>query len=256
MELKGKILIAPAMCQMNEKETGFLSTDAIMVVNGKGVYINTGKCIAETKIDPFILPIKRTGPGAEDFEIDFNIPTDFFNNRFTPDELQEELEKWGSNMIGPFNIEMVLYKSSSYRETIYPRMDLDGLIETLVVNNGLLRNEPNDEIYLGNTKALREIIKDKLQELPFPELEKYQKTFSPLTAEEGGEQLANFAEDEEILYFINEKIGNLQTQERLHKMTVKELETELVIAIQKEKYEYASEIRNTLTIKKALISTG
>ena len=224
-----------------------------MVVNGKDVFINTGKCVSETKIAPFILPIKRTGPGIEDFEINFDVTTDFFNNKFTPEELQEELEKSGSNTIGPFKVKMQLYKSSSYRETQYPRMDLDELIETLVVNNGLLQNEPKDEIYLGNIKELRKVIKAKLQELPFTEFEKYQKIFSPLTEGEGSDQLVNYAADQKILNFINKKIESFQMEERFQEMPVEELEKELIVAIEKELYEISGKIRDIIDKKKGII---
>lgn len=242
MIIKGKVLVNTLMFQMEIGQEGFLSTDAIMIVNNKEIFINTGMSISEVKMeDKHIIPIKRTGPNIDDFEIDLDIAISFYNNKCTEEERTSIMER--KNSIGPFKVDTEKYHPERYREQLYPRMDMEELVNALVLNNTMLESTPGDEVYLGNTKVIRGLIKVRIQKLPLQELKMYQKTFLPLTEAEIEEgEMVNYAADEKIHNLINQQIQKFKVQKRLDEMSKEELQIELELANENQDFERSSEI--------------
>jgi hypothetical protein len=242
MIIKGRPLVNTLMFQMEVGQEGFLSTDAIMILNNKEIFINTGMSISEVKMEEkHVIPIKRIGPNEDDFEIDLDIVVSFYNNNCTEEERTVIMER--KNSIGPFEVDSERYHPEFYREQTYPRMDLEELIDALAGNNSMLQSVPDDEVFIGNVRVIRKLIKEKIQKLPIQELKKFQKTFIPLTEEQketGG--MVNYAEDEKIHQLINTKIQELKTQKQLKDMNREELEAELVLANEEQKFERSIEI--------------
>jgi hypothetical protein len=242
MIIKGKVLVNTLMFQMEVGQEGFLSTDAIMIVNNEEIFINTGMSISEVKMeDKHIIPIKRTGPNIDDFEIDLDIAISFYNNKCTEEERTSIMER--KNSIGPFKVDTEKYHPENYREQMYPRMDVEELANALAANNSMLENVPGDDVYIGNVKVIRRLIKEKIQKLSLQELKMFQKTFLPLTEEqiETGE-MVNYAGDERIHQLINTKIQELKNQKQLGNMNREELETELALANENQDFERSIEI--------------
>lgn len=250
MEIKGIVLVTPLMYQMIEGQEGFLTTNAITVVNDEEVFIYTGSSISEIKDgDKYVLPIKRIGPNIDDFEIDFNIACTFYNNKCN--EKEREIIKNRENTIGPFKIQVEVCHRDKYREQMYPRMDLEELIDVLIANNVLLDGSPDHDEFLANKAEIRRLIKVKLQKLSVQDLKTYQKTFSPL-GEEDDENgtMVNYAADEKILNFIIQHIHKAKTQQKLEELPLEELKQELVLANEKEDFERSTLIRDIIKKKK------
>lgn len=253
MKINGIILVSPLMSQMSVGQSGFLTTEAITVMNNREIFINTGKSISQIKTPNtgYVIPITRTGGGKEDFEISFNIAINFFNN-----EVNEEVKmkyKENSNLIGPFPIESEVYQALDYREQLYPRMDLRELTDDLVLTNQYLQETPDNEVYLEDKKRLRIFIKQKLKKLSLRELEMCQKDFEPLSEKESeGGEIINYIEDKGIVNFILQQIQNLKAQQGLEEMSVKDLEKELETANGNEDFERSTLILQIMTIKKGL----
>ena len=200
MKLKGILLVSPLMSQMSIGQIGFLTADAIIVANNREIFIDTGKSISQIKNmeTGYTIPITRTGPGKEDYELDFDITQKFFNNEIN--EETKEKYKEIPEIIGPFPINVELYQALNYRKQLYPRMDLRELMDDLVLTNQYLQEWTDNEIYLEDKKYLRRLIKEKLKNLSIKELEVYQKTFGPLSDEE--------SENGEIINAIQARNGN------------------------------------------------
>ncbi len=241
------------MSQMEVGQTGYLSTDAIAIMNNCEVFINTGSSISQIKNPDtkHTLPITRTGLGKTDFEIDFYTTSYFFNNEV--DEETEEKYKKNPRYIGPFPIEVEIYRALSYREQLYPRMDLSELISDLVLTNQYIEDMPDNEVYLEDKKQLRILIKEKLKTVSIKELEIYQKTFEPFSEEESdGGAIKNYAEDRGIVNRIIQYKQILKAQQGLEEMSVEELKKELEISNSNEDFERSTLILQIMNIKKGL----
>lgn len=249
MKIKGTVIVSTLMSQMEVGQTGYMLTEAITVINGEEVFIDINSSVSETKSEKkYVLPVKRTGPGKDEFEIDFNVAYYFFNNNISPEE--RERLKAAKNLIGPYPIETEIYKSGNYRQQSYPRMDLDELTSSLIDVNTLLDDLPENEIAIGDRKELRKLIKTKLMELPIKELEYYKRCFSPLDEEESQNgDMVNYLADEKLLNFIIERIRNFKMQQKLEEMSKEELEKELATANQQEDFERSSYIRDMIKKK-------
>lgn len=242
-------MVSPLMSQMEIGQTGYIHTNAITVINGDEVFININSGISETKRGgKYLIPIKRIGPGIEDFEIDFNVAYYFFNNNVSQEE-REKLKKT-NKFIGPYTIKSEIYRAGNYREQGYPRMDLDELMDALININQLLDEIPEHEVYTGDKKELRRLIKEKLNEMSAKELEYYIKSFSPLEEEnsQNGE-IINYLADESILKFIIERIKSIKTQQKLEDLPTEELKEKLKIANNNQNFELSAQIRDIINKK-------
>jgi len=250
MEIKGVIIVSSLMSQMEVGQTGYLTTEAITIMNGCEMFINTGSSISQVKNKTTLhtLPITRTGPGKEDFEIDFHISQYFINN-----EVDEETKKkyqLNPKLIGPFPIEVEIYRALSYREQLYPRMDLTELIEDLILTNQYLETSPDNEIYIEDKKVLRNFIREKLKEVDLDTLIIYQKTFSPLSEEESQDgEMVNYAEDEKILKFVIRRMEELQINQQLERMSLEKLHRELELSNRNEDFERSGILRDIIRQK-------
>jgi hypothetical protein len=244
MEIKGTIIITPLMSEMEVGQKGYLTTDAIVVINGNMVFIGTGYSISELKQDKYAIPIGRTGSGDEDYEIDFHIARSFFNTKVNKEDIQKIIDS--KNFIGPYEVATEIEQLSNYREQCYPRMDLAELLNSLGEINELLGEDAESEIYKKDRAKLRKLIKGKLSNLPLEVLQNYEKTFSPLDDEEsdGGREVNYFA-DEVILRFVKEKIEILMLEE----MEVPELIIEETNAARDLDFEKAGYIRKIIDRK-------
>ena len=250
MKIDGILLVSPLMSQMEEKEKGFLTSDAIIVANNREIFIDTGKSISQIKNveTGYTIPITRTGKGKEDFELNFDITQKFFNNEIN--EETKEKYKGNSEIIGPFPINVELYQALNYRKQLYPRMDLKELMDDLVLTNQYLEDWPDNEIYLEDKKYLRRLIKEKLKNLSIKELEVYQKTFGPLSDEESENgEIINFVEDSGIVNFIIQLIEKLKAHKTFEDMSKEELKKELLLANANEDFERSSLIRDIMEKK-------
>ena len=249
MKINGTVIVSPLMSQMEVGQNGFMLTEAVTVINGSEVFIDTNSSISEIKSEKkYVLPVKRAGPGEEDFEIDFNVAYYFFNNSVTQ-EAREKL-KTRKNLIGPYPIKTEVYKTGDYRKQSYPRMDFDELTASLIDVNTLLEDLPDNEIALGDRKELRKLIKAKLTELPIKELEYYIKCFSPVSDEDNQNgEIVNYLADERILNFIMERIQSSKAQQKLEEMSREELEKELSTATQNEDFERSMYIQDIIKKK-------
>lgn len=250
MKIKGIILVSPVMSQMIVGQSGFLASDAIIVVNNREVFINTGKSISQIKNAEtnYTIPITRIGPEKEEFEINFDIALNFFNNEM--DEETKEKYKENSKLIGPFPINAELYQALNYREQLYPRMDLIELMNDLILTNQYLQEATENEIYIEDKKQLRKFIKKKLEHLSLKELETYKKTFGPLSEEESQDgEIINFLEDSKIVDFIVQLMQEIKEHKELKDMSKKELDIELLLANGKEDFERSSIIRDIISNK-------
>jgi len=247
MKLNGILLVSPLMSQMNIGQMGYLTTDAITVINNCEMFINTGKNVSQIKDTntKHVIPIIRTGPGKEDFTLEFYIATNFINNEM--DEKTQERYKENPNIIGPFVPDGVeVYQALDYRKQLYPRMDLMELMNELVLTNENLRDLPDNEI----KKYLRRLIKEKLKNLSLKELEVYQKTFGPLSEEESENgEIINYVEDSGIVNYIIQLIEKAKAHKEIEDMSKEELKKELLLANDNEDFERSGYIRDLLEKK-------
>ncbi|MEI6673008.1 MAG: hypothetical protein WCL02_06915 [bacterium] len=255
MKTKGVILVNPIMSEMEPGQKGFLHIDAIILIDNR-LYIDTSYSVLEvTDTTMHRLEISRTGPGKEDFEIDFNIIYYFYNQKFNENEIKD-LEN-DENIIGPYKIDIEIHKPSNYRNQLYPRMDLDELIDALTAINILIENADEDtdkerkKTWTGDKKELRELIKQKLDVLLLPELKEYEKIFEPVEEIDTNE-MKNYDEDKYILEFIVQKVKQLKGQKTLEDMSIKELEEELQIANSIQNFEHSATIVKIIQKKKEL----
>jgi len=256
MKTKGTIIVTPLMSDMKEGQKGYLTTDAIVVINGNMVVIATGYSISEIKQDKYVLPIERTGTGNEDYEIDFNVARTFFNTNMSEEEIQKL--KDSPNFIGPYPIVTEIVQPLNYREQAYPRMDLYELLEAFLQINQSLEDNPDNEMYMGDKKTLRKLIKGKLKELSLEEIRNYQNYFAPLNKEESNDgEIVNYAEDENIMNFVQSRIEELEQEGiRYEKMSIDELEKEKIKATNESKFELAGRIRDIIILKKQKITSN
>ncbi len=250
MKTTGRILISPLMSQMQVGQSGFLHADAIIVVDNK-IFIDTSFSVLEVKNDKHLLPIKKIGIGKEDYEIDFNVTHYFCNIKLNKKEI-EDLKN--GSIVGPYNIEIEIYTPLKYQEQIYPRMDLEGLIDVFVANNMLIESEEETESSLNDKKKLKQLIIEKLKILSLATLKTYENIFSPLSIEDSNDgEIINYAEDRDICTFITRLIQRLKSQQKLKDLTIPELETELKISDTNEDYERSSHIAELINIKKTAL---
>jgi len=253
MKINGIILVSPLMSQMSVGESGFLSADAIIIINNREMFIDTGKSVSQIKNvnTGYTIPITRIGEEKEDFELDFGITQRFFNNEIN-EEIKEK-HKENSKLIGPFLINVELYQALNYRKQLYPRMDLTELISELVTINECLEEAPDNEIFVEDKKQARIFIKGKLKNLSLKELQNYQITFAPLSEEaSNGGEIINYVEDKGIVNFILQQIEGLKAHQGLEELSVKDLEKELETANGNEDFERSTLILNLITTKKGL----
>lgn len=247
MEIKGIIMVSPLMFQMELGQEGFLSIDAAFLIDNE-LFINTRCSVAKSKnpTTKHVVPIKRIGTGQEDFEIDFNIAYFLYNEKKTESERQQIID--APFIIGPYEVEIETYRPMNYREQIYPKMDLEELITSLVATNELLQGIPNNETYNGDKKRLRSLIKGKLKQLPLAELKTYEIEFTPLSEAESQDGImVNYCEDENILEFIINRIGLLQSQEEeMNTMSIEDLTNEMNKLLKDEKYVEATRYRDAI----------
>lgn len=250
MKINGKLLVNPIMSQMDVGQEGYLVAEAIIIVNNEEVYIKTDSSIAENNDgEKYIIPIKRVGPGTEDFEIDFNIAFRFLNNVCNESEKMKIKEV--QTVIGPFTIQTEVYRISNYKEQIYPRMSLESLIESFAANNQLIQTGEGSEKMKENIIDLRKRIITKLKELPLERLRNYENEFAPLDEEESEDgEMINYAEDEGIHSCIALQMKKLKSQRKLEDMSLTELETELAIATERQEFEKSCSIRDAIKKKK------
>jgi hypothetical protein len=248
MKISGTALITPLMSEMKVGQKGFLTTDSIVIVNGNTIFIGTGYSISDIKIDKYKLPIERTGPGEEDFAIDFYIPAQFFNTKLKDEDLQKLKEN--KNFIGPYQIETELYQAMNYQKQTYPRMDLLELLENFAEVNKLCMGNPDNEYCEEEKKLLRKLIKSKFREMPVNLVKDYSKYFAPLSKEESNDgELVNYSEDTYLHNFISQRISECEETELLRSMSLKELEVEKEKAIREEYYEKGRRIQNVIEEK-------
>ena len=249
MKIKGIIMVNTLMFQMENGQEGYLSAAAVTIIDNN-LFIDINGSISATKNTErsHIIPIKRTGPGKEDFEIDFNITSYFYHEKL--DQQKEKAIKGSENMIGPYPVTTEVYKQSKYRDQLYPRMDLNELFECFVQINQVLDVSPEEKSSLDDRKALRKCIKAKLSEMNFDELKEHEKNFSVLNEEESeGGTIINFLADENILNFIVNKLKD----RKLEDMSMEELKTELVTAQQEENWNRAKEVSEMIGQKNSAV---
>lgn len=255
MKTKGVMLVNRIMSEMEPGQKGFLHIDAIILIDNR-LYIDTSYSVLEvTDKTMHLLKIVRTGPGKEDFEIDFNIIYYFYNQKFNENEIKD-LEN-DDNIIGPYKIDMEINKPSNYRQQLYPRMDLDELIDALSAVNILIENadieldKERKKIWIGDKKDLRELIKEKLDGVSLSELKEYKKIFEPVEEIDNSDML-NYDEDKYILEFIVQKINKMKGQQTLEDLSISELEEELEIANSTQNFEHSATIVKIIQKKKEL----
>ncbi len=250
MKINGKLLVNPIMSQMQEGQEGFLVAEAIIIVNSEEVYINTASSIAENNDgEKYIIPIKKIGPGPEDFEIDFNIAFRFLNNVCNKNE--EMKIKEVQTVIGPFKIQTEVYKISNYKEQVYPRMTLELLIDSFAVNKELIENDQGSEKTEENVIDLRKRIIAKLKELPLEKLKIYEDMFAPLNEEDSEDgEIINYIEDEGIDSCVELLIKKFKSQRKWEDLSLAELQTELSIATERQEFEKSCSIRDVINKKR------
>lgn len=248
MEIKGVLIVNPLMSQMEVGQTGFLDVEAITLSDNE-IFIDTSYSISEIEEkEKYRIQIKRIGPGKEDFEIDFNTSYDFCNCKLSKED-KEDFAK-DSNVIGPFQVITEIYKPNDYHEQLFPRLSLDRLLEALVIINTSLRENPDSERDLRDKEKLRELIKKKLSKCTLDEIKSWKKTFAEFTEEESENgKVFNALADEEILNFINKKINDLKTQQKLDDLSLQELEAEKKRLLENQQYEKAAVYRDAINRK-------
>lgn len=270
MKTKGIMLVNPLMSQMEIGQEGYLDSEAIILIENE-LFIDTSYSVLEVRDDKHLLPIKRLGPEKDEYEVDFNVVYYFCNRKLDKKEKKDLAEN--ENIIGPYKIETEIYKPSDYRNQTYPRLDLDGLIETLITINELLEEGDKEDIVLRKDKEeLKKHIKEKLCDLPLALLKEYQRDFLQTSEEEIIEgRKINYAADEDMFDFIKDCIKKIKKQKKLEetsmeeletvltttdnakdleKMSIKELETELTITNNAEDFERSAHIRDIINSKK------
>lgn len=240
MEIKGTIMVSPLMFQMEVGQESFLHSSAMILIEGS-LFIDTryGVSILKNYEKNYIFPIKRTGDGIDDFEIDFNVIFFLYNQKLTEKEM--DFIQNDPYIIGPYEVKTEIYQPLQYREQTYPRMDLDELMESFTTINQYLESLPDDIKYLGDKKTLKRLIQEKLGNMPIDQLQNLEKDFEEIPEEENENgNFKNFWADEEILYFIRKKIAEAKN---FSTMTIEELENEKSEAINSGNYELAAEIQ-------------
>lgn len=250
MKIKGSIMLNTLMFQMEIEQEGYLSKESIIFSDNQ-VWIDASGIVTTTKeIEALhVIPIKRTGPGKEDFEIDFNIAFCFYNQKLEENEV-EEIKK-NKYMIGPYSIPSEMYKQSNYQNQTYPRLDIIELMNALVNTNKGLEVVSTDKDLLDDKKILRRLIKDKLSELGIETLKSYRKYFTSFSEEESnGGEFKNYSADEKLLKFTQNLITTKEAHLCFEDMSVEELRIHMETAKQEEAWERVSHISN-LIIKKS-----
>ncbi len=244
MKIDGVLIVNRLMYQMEVGQKGLLDVDAITLSDDE-IFIDTSYSISEEEeTEKYRIQIERTGEGKEDFAINFNTVYDFCNCKL--DEKDKEDLKKDPNVIGPYKVKTEILKPKNYCKQIFPRLNLDGLLKALIIVN----DSPNSDTYLEDKSTLRKLIKEKLSKLTLDDLKKLKKTFSEYTEEEiiteGG---VNLLADEEILKFINKKIDDFKTQQKLDDLSLQELEAEKKRLLENQQYEKAAVYRDAINRK-------
>ena len=248
MKIKGKIVVTPLMSEMKVGQKGYLTTDAILVINGDMVFITEGYSISEIKDGKYVLPIERIGPEKEDFEIDFFISRTFFNTQVSEEELQKLKEN--KNLIGPYEVTTEIEQPFNYRTQAYPRMDLFELLQNFIEINKAIQDYPHEEKYVGDKKTLRELITEKLKKLPLAELRTYDTYFLPVSQEEEDNGVVSYVEDKKLANVVENQINTLLGTEDVFKnMSIKELDTEMKAASTAGNYELSAHLRDLISNK-------
>lgn len=249
MNIKGTIMLNTLMFQMEIEQEGYLSKESVIFTDNQ-VWIDTSGIVTATKeIDVFhVIPIKRTGPEKEDFEIDFNIAFCFYNQKLEVSEI-EEIKK-NQYMIGPYEVSSEVYKQSNYQNQIYPRMDIIELMNALVNTNKALESAPTDKDLLGDRKVLRGLIKNKISGFSIETLKCYEKYFTSFNEEESNEgEFKNYSADEKLLDFTQKLITTKEAHLCFEDMPVEELRIHMETAKSEEAWERVSHINNLIKKK-------
>ncbi len=252
MEINGVIIVTPLMSEMEVGQSGYLTTDAIVVVNKSKLFIAIGYSISEIKSEKYRIPITRTGPGKEDYKIDFNITALFYNSYLNEEEFQAAAES--NKFIGPYNVQTEIYRPLEYCEQQYPRMDLLELIKEFGEVKNTLLEIPDDKKAQEDIKELRKFLKMKFMELSLKELRLYEISFDPLSEEmsEGGE-IINYIEDKKMSQFIHKLIEDLEEHIELQDLPVDELEKRKKTATDNSNFELAGKIHNIIIKKTSTV---
>lgn len=245
MKINGVMLTSPLMSEMEVGQQGYLNVEAIILIDNNKVFIDTRYGTSETEdIEIFIVPIKRIGPGKDDFEINFNI-TCFFCNRKLSKEERRDLEN-DEYILGPYPIDTEAKKDSEYRTQNYPRMNMEELIDALIGINQRSQDIGENEVIIGDKGILRRLINKKLDKLSLPELKDYKKQFSPVSEKQDEIGFVNYVADEYVLDFIIQKIKKLKTQQKLEDRPIEELREEMARLLENQEFEEASTYRDII----------
>jgi len=248
MKINGIIIVMPLMSEMKVGQKGYLTTEAVLIVNTTKIFISTRYDISEIRDGKYLIPITRTGEGKEDYEIDFSVTTTFYNTQFSEKDFKSVKEN--SNYIGPYDIQTEIDQPLNYREQKYPRMDLLELVGEFLTIKETLRDTPNETIALEDQKIIRRLLKEKMKELMLSELKKYETSFDILNEEESKNgEIFNYIEDVSMANFIHNRIETLKLEQNPEDMSVQELEVLQKQAIKKEDYEKGRYYQNLIDIK-------
>lgn len=253
MKINGVMLTSPLMSEMEVGQQGYLNVEAIILVDNNKVFIDTRYGTAETEDNEiYIVPIKRIGPGEDDFEINFDI-TCFFCNRKLNGKKRTNLEN-DEYILGPYPIDTEAKKDAEYRTQNYPRMNMEELIDSLIGINQRYQEGYETDIALGDKDVLRVLIQKKLDKLSLSALKDYEKQFSPITEKQSESGFINYVADEYVLDFIIQKIKKLKTQQKLEDRPIEELREEMARLLENQEFEKASTYRDIIIRKEGGIN--
>ena len=260
MKIKGNPLVNPLMLEMTEGQKGYLDANAI-IIEGNNVFVDTTYCVSAEKKEEYSLPITRTGPWKEDFEIDFNI-INCFDQGILKEKNKEEIKN-DINILGPYPIKTENHKPLQYREQMYPRMDWLELVNALLDANETLECISDDQVSIKNKVELKKCFKNKIDELDLLELEIRKSSFSQPTPKELEIGRINILADKELFDYMNTKIQILQAKEKgkktqdqikLKDLSLDELEILKKQALEEEEFEYMGKIEEAINYKKNIIN--